>query len=186
MRRRIAKQKYLDSLEESLYQVWVNSYAEEYKELKEMWRNLETKAQGTTAIAGIFIAGAFTYISKIDSNTEQFERIFLIISTIFLVIAIWISVSALTIREAYKSPIGKNLDVSIEDARKNKNEPDFPEIVRKLSVNQLNTWRVARDSISDVCELKANRLWFAHSFLLAAVLAVALLLLFKLFNFHAG
>lgn len=50
------------SLQRELLEQVLEAYQTEYSELIQNGRNLETKAQGTTAIAGIFLGGLFGFL----------------------------------------------------------------------------------------------------------------------------
>ena len=96
----------VSSIREFLRKNLFDSYRDEYKEISDIWRGLETKAQGNIAIAGIFIAGAFAFIAKPETGIHWLEKQFLIASLVFLVISVVSSVLVLKVREVYFPPMG--------------------------------------------------------------------------------
>lgn len=180
MPEQITKSKSVE-LRKSLQTAVLDSYSEKYKELSEIWRNLETKAQGTITIAGIFIAGALAYIREISPQTYLYEKLFLGISIVCLIICVIYSILALYIRDVSGSPIGKILDDLAQKFFKVKNDKDFQAYIEKFPVNQCAAWRKTEESVCKEIKLKADHLLKAHIFLVLAVLIIALLSILKLF-----
>src|ERR1019366_359048 len=55
----------------ALLRLLVEFRKEEYGELSELWRNLDTKAQGVIALAGILLAAFIALITKVQSPVGQ-------------------------------------------------------------------------------------------------------------------
>ena len=88
---------------ESLLKAVIESYHEEYKVISDNCRNIEGKAQGSVAIAGIFIAGAFAYLQK-NITLVLYQKIILFIGVIFLILCVGFSILALRIRKLPAAP----------------------------------------------------------------------------------
>lgn len=186
MHMRVKKQNKLKEVKESFEKTLYDSYALEYKGLHEIWRSLDSKAQGTVAVAGIFIGGVFNYIRDIKATnplTPQYEKNFLAFSVLCLVICVLLSVWALRVREVKEPPIGKDLDQKIKDLLQNEAESDFDDHLKLFPVNRFQEWSVAHDDINKLNKSKATCLWWAHVSLMIAILTVALLSILKLLDF---
>src|SRR4028119_24929 len=96
---------HLTEIKELRKQAITNSY-DEYKELIATWRNLDTKAQGNITIAGIFIAGAFGYISKVDGQPALYEKLFFGLTIVLLITSVILAILVLRIRPVCSPPLG--------------------------------------------------------------------------------
>ena len=93
--------KFRDYLRDGL----VATYHEEYKERTELWRNLEAKAQGNVAIAGLVVTGVFAFVKDV-SGYALHERVLVACALLFLVGSLISSVIALRVRRAPRAPFG--------------------------------------------------------------------------------
>lgn len=163
---------------ESLIKAVLESYLDEYKESIANRKNLEAKAQGNVAIAGIFIAGIFALITKSDSHLNEVERFFLLIAMGFLVSSIVFSILVLQARTVPLPPLGSFIDYSVKRLLQ-VDDIDFHERLQRFSNNHLNRWRKVMSKVDTEVKLKASRLWIAQVLLVAAILSAALLAIIK-------
>jgi hypothetical protein len=56
----------------------LENYREEYRDLSETWRSLDTKAQGLGAIAGIFLAALFAWAREMPPTFGRSERLLVV------------------------------------------------------------------------------------------------------------
>lgn len=164
-------------LKESLRRAVLVAYREEYKELSDTWRGLETKAQGSIAIAGIFIAGAFAYIRDITPNSHPYEKLFLIIIVLCLVTSVVLSILALKIRTVAAPPMGEYIDQMVRDILNLNNDDELAERIVRFDNDQITTWRMVKKEAENANRLKARYLWRAQIFLMSAIATVALLMI---------
>lgn len=167
-------------IRESLQKAVLESYRDEYKELSEAWRNLESKAQGSVAIAGIFIGGAFAYIREIGSEAGRLEKVFLGASIICLIISVTFAVLALTVRKVAAPPIGEYVDGLVQDLLRLENDDDLVHRLPRFTGDQIDSWREVTTDAKQRTRSKANCLSGSHVFLVLAILAIALLSISKL------
>jgi hypothetical protein len=152
----------------------VESYREEYKEYANYWRNLEAKAQGNVAVAGIFIAGSFAFITRADPTLNVAERFFLLLSMGVLFLSVVFSVLVLKIRRLPAPPLGSFADYSVRHILE-VNAASFHERLRRFNNDHLNMWRNVTRQMVQALQVKADRLWVAQYLLITAILIVAML-----------
>ena len=169
-------------LRESLQKAVLESYRDEYKELSETWRNLESKAQGAVTIAGIFIAGAFAYIREVGPQAHRSDRVFLGASILSLMISVLLSIWALRVRTVAAPPIGEYVDNLVRDLLQVDNDAKLKERVMGFVTDQTDSWRRATRGAKESNKSKANYLLASHVFLVIAILTVALLSISKLWR----
>src|SRR6266852_3037846 len=78
----------------------LDTYRKEYAELSDVWKGIDTKAQGTATIAGVFVAAAFTFAKDLTGNKlDNLGRWLLAVAIFLLIVSIAFSVFALKMRE---------------------------------------------------------------------------------------
>jgi hypothetical protein len=169
----------ISEAKESLKKVVLESYLDEYKEYVANRRNLETKAQGNVAIAGIFIAGIFAFITKSDFGHNDFERLFVLLAMLFLVSSIVFSILVLRARTVPLPPLGSFTDYSVKRLLQVE-DTEFHERLRRFSSDHMNRWRMVITKVDKETNLKADRLWIAQVLLVIAILSAALMAIIKM------
>jgi hypothetical protein len=171
----------ISEAKESLKSTVLDSYLDEYKEYVANRRNLETKAQGNVAIAGIFIAGVFALITKSDFRLNEVERFVLLLAMGFLVSSIVFSILVLQARTVPSPPLGSFIDYSVKHLLKI-DDTEFYERLQLFSNDHMNRWRMVMSKTDKEIKLKANRLWVAQVLLVIAILSAALLAIVKVIS----
>ena len=164
----------------SLLSLNLDSYEKEYRELWEVWRHLENKAQGTIAISGIFVAGVFAFIHTSGPLSSVMEKILLSLSILLLIISIILSILVLRIREFISPPIGDSLDNLVKDITESKEEITSETILNFINDQSL-MWKKANKKLNEVNSSKAKYLLGAQWVLLAAIVIMAFLTLITLY-----
>lgn len=162
---------------QGLWESTIDAYYDEYKEYANYWRNLETKAQGSITVAGIFIAGAFALITKAGAPSET-ERAFLLFAVGFLLASVIFSILALKIRRIPAPPLGSFMDHSVSRLVE-LGDAEFNKRLGRLKVEHVNKWRSVMKRTTEAIKLKAERLWVGQLLLIMAVLTVAVLVSVK-------
>ena len=93
----------------------VESYREEYRELAQDWHALDTKAQGSIAVAGIFLAGTFAFIRNLTATDATGFLVLLVVTVIALLAAVLFGILALRIREVLVPPLGEQYKTLVDD-----------------------------------------------------------------------
>jgi ABC-type multidrug transport system fused ATPase/permease subunit len=164
---------------ESLLKTVLELYREEYKVIGENLHNLEGKAQGSVAIAGIFIAGAFAYLQK-NITLLHYQKIILCIGIIFLLICVGFSILALRIRKLPAAPMGQYLDKLVSDLLRG-NDPELLQRLPLIVNDQITSWREVRIGLVAANHRKGRYVWNGQIFLVMAIAFVGILTLFRIF-----
>lgn len=101
--------------EEDILEKVLESYSDEFKELSDTWKQLDQKAQGTTAIAGIFLAAVFAWARDVPSNLTPFELTILSLVVLLLAFSIGCALSSMRVRTATLRPFGRGTHDMADD-----------------------------------------------------------------------
>lgn len=159
----------------------INAFYDEYKELIAAWRNLDTKAQGNITIAGIFIAGAFGYISKVNQQPAIYEKALFTLTISLLITSVILAVLVLEIRTIFSAPLGNFVSENVKNISEVTDESDFVEYSRRIFYFHVARWQSVNLELTLANKNKGERLRQAQRFLLAAILVAALLTIIKTF-----
>jgi hypothetical protein len=160
----------------------ITAYQEQYKDMAETWKGLETKSQGNVAIAGIFIAGAFAIIKDILPSLLTVEKVLFSFALGFLVATIVLSILSLQVREVAEPPFGDHhyyLGKLLINAL---NENEFKEQISNAMNTQILWWQEAVMKAKEIILLKAKYLRTAQSLIMAAAILITALMLSKVFD----
>jgi len=161
---------------ESLLKTVLESYPEEYKEFVNNWHSLEGKAQGSVAIAGIFIAGAFAYLRENIALMNCYQKTLLGCGIVCLLITVAYSIMALRIRKLPAPPMGEYLDKIVCDLLRVK-DSELLERIPLFVQDQIIGWRIVRKGLSDSNLRKAKNIWIGQILLVGAILIIGILAL---------
>ena len=158
---------------ESLLSDVLTGYRDEYKELADIWKQLDSKAQGTITISGVFLAGVFAFARDLTDPTELWQKRLLTIATIFLVVSILSALRAIYVREVDIPPFGDGQNDLALDLIRNADVTDA-ETRRSYLRDQIRMWSVAN---GDVGALNDQKAWWtvrAQLILVAAIVCAAI------------
>jgi hypothetical protein len=153
---------------------------DEYKELINAWRTLDTKAQGNITIAGIFVAAAFAYLTKFD-RLGLGERVFLLFTVIFLIICVVLSLIVLQVREVpphYLGGLMRKVAGDLEGASQEKLRAYLPKVYNMHA----NLWSSTSEKLIKANKDKGEFLWLAQVSLIVAIVTAAMLVILKIFS----
>ncbi len=166
---------------EALRACVVNSYQEAYKERADNWKSLETKAQGSITVAGIFIAGAFAYIDKGAAGMTPPQQLLVVAAVVSLVASVLLAVYALKIQEILPPPYGGFVKVNVERFLDIGDEAEFRERVEYFDYDLTSQWEEVLSVIDRQLRKKVDLLANAQASLVFAVVVVAVLAISRLF-----
>jgi hypothetical protein len=93
----------------ALRQTALTEVQAEHADLWDAWKVVESKAQPIAALAGVFLAGVFTYLGQLPANATAAEHCLLLAISVLLVAcavcalaAIWVA----NVRSPYLSSVG--------------------------------------------------------------------------------
>jgi hypothetical protein len=157
----------------------IEAYTNEYKELADTWRNVESKAQNAITIAGIFIASAFAYVRDIKPETHKSEKVLLAVSVCFLIATVILSILALKLRKVAAPLMGENMNSLVGDLLRLSDDEGFLERLPNYYNDQSALWRQVTEETHNANQSKARFLWWAHITLVAAIVVVACITVLK-------
>jgi hypothetical protein len=146
-------------------------YRDEYAAGLDLWRDIERKAQGVVAIAGIVLTGLFAivraeHVQAIGLATE------LCVVVISLGLAVVSAVSALWTRRLSTPPQAYLLEQSAGDIAKVISKSSADEHLSRFVEGQLNDWKLSVAEIKRANEKKAQDLNLSHKFVLLSMLSL--------------
>lgn len=152
----------------------LEAYREEHRDINEAWRQLDAKAQGTAAIAGVFLAAAFVFVREINSlKPSLWTRAGLVVAIGCLVTSVALAVVAMRVRQVSAAPLGEPVEQLAEDLMAVADEAErlarMPAFVR----DQVAPWKEVNEELRKAIQSKAESVSRAQLWLLAAIGAVA-------------
>jgi hypothetical protein len=194
-----------ETIKTELLQASLSAYTSGYRVLADDWRNLDTKAQGTVAIAGVFLAGAFGFVKSITDRKPQIEGSVAVVSRFCLIStekcvakgtvesgllalavvglfsAILLAVLSLRVR-SIRSPSGEEVDTMARDAATLIGTADESGISDRFIAEQRLLWLDAVEETFREYLQKAKHLARAQLAILLGATSVAVLTLIEIFN----
>ncbi len=147
----------------------IMSFQEEYKDLYDTWKCLDSKAQATATIAGIFLAAAFALAREIPVTFVAYQTVLLATSIALLVITVCLSLIGLQIRRIYAPPIGENSQKLIRDLLPSLSESERDARLSAFLGDRYRLWEQANVDFKCKSSGKARWVASAQGFLLAAI-----------------
>jgi len=159
-------------------------YVSEYGDLVSTWQSLETKAQGTVAIAGIFLAASFNFAREIPAGTGYLQRGVLAVCVVALTAAILFAIGALRVRSIFRRPGGSSLDQQVQALSRGETLPSDSQLLR-MDWDFVRGWRAVIEEFASANGRKARALRRAHTVLAIGALAVSALTVYSILTFNA-
>ncbi len=155
----------------------LDGYKDAYDQARDDWKSLDTKAQGTVAIAGIFISGIISIFRQLSSDVLDFNHLLLGFSILNSGVAVALAAATLWIRRSRIPPAGVEAR-SLADRAIGSGQPVHPlETERAFVQEQITGWDASVQSIRAEYTKKASRLLYSQILLLAVVAPVVIVLL---------
>jgi hypothetical protein len=194
-----------DKIKADLVQASLTSYAGGYRALADDWKNLDGKAQGTVAIAGVFLAGVFGFVKSLADRKPQVdgsievatrfcvtgtdscitqrnaESLLLGLAVLGLFSAVLLAVMTLRVR-LVRSPSGAEVDEMAQDAARLVGGGHDQDIPQRFVAEQLVLWRDAVVETGREYLRKGRQLEHAQLAILVGASAVTVLTLIEIFN----
>ena len=164
----------MDSTRGDLLRMVLETHRNEYTELSETWRTLDTKAQGLGALAGIFLAAAFAWARDLPKVASLLDRSVVIGTIVLLVLAVVGAVRALQVRAVAPSPFGSETEDMLRDILAKSKESELPERVLAFNNDQITLWKDTNKEVRRFNDDKADWISFGQYMLLSAAALVAL------------
>jgi hypothetical protein len=149
---------------------------DEQDRLLDTWKQMDAKAQGTAAIAGLFLAAAFAFVRNTGLAITAQEKVLLGVSLFALVCSIGASIWVLLLREASSPLSASQVGKMVTDALRMPKE-EASERYDALLFDTLSVWEVVTESLRSQLESKTRFLRWAQNALLVSTIAVLILTL---------
>jgi hypothetical protein len=94
----------------ALRQTALTEIQAEHADLWDAWKVVESKAQPIAALAGVFLAGVFTYLGQLPANATPLEHYFLLAISVLLVTCAVCALRAIWVADV-RSPYLSSVDV---------------------------------------------------------------------------
>lgn len=162
-----------EALGAELSRIALETHRSEYAELSEIWRNLDTKAQGLGALAGIFLAAALAWARELPTDATAPVRAVVIGTIVLLVLTIVAAVFALQVRAVTASPLGPETEEMLQDILGKAKDGEQEQRLVAFNNDQIAAWKDTNDAVRGFNESKAQWVSFGQVTLLIAALIVA-------------
>ncbi len=158
------------------------SFQEEYKDLYDTWKSVDSKAQATATIAGIFLAAAFALARDIPATFFMYQRVLLAVSIGLLVITVCLCLIGLQIRRIYAPPIGENSKKLIEDLLPNLTENEKSARLSAFLDDRYSLWEQVNSDFKAKFVGKTRWVVSAQGCLFAAIVVATTVTLLVVIN----
>ncbi len=160
----------------------LEAYKFEYKDYSAWWDNLERKAQGTIAIAGIILAGGFAFVRQISENKPLFHEQLLLIGVVLLLLgAIAFAVISLIVREVQSPPKAGEIAELAQEILETKDVENLSDRVAGIVYDQSNLWKECNQKLYDVCKKKGKNLSISQVLVLLATAMISAVTISEVF-----
>jgi hypothetical protein len=158
----------------------IAAYEAEYRDLADNWRSLDGKAQGTVAIAGVFIGGALAFVQSLYADGPVCMKLVVGLGVLLLLVSVGFALGVLRIRTVNAPPDGDGVRLLVNNVLA-ADRAERPARYLGYLEDRLMAWKKAIDEVASANDSKATDLWTAQRFLGASVVTFALLVLLQLF-----
>jgi hypothetical protein len=158
----------------------LTAYEVEYRDLADNWRSLDGKAQGTVAIAGVFIGGAVAFAQRLSSDSSNAMRTAVGLGVLLLLVCVGFAISVLRIRTVNAPPDGDSVRKLVADLLEVSESERAGRYLGYLE-DRVVAWKTGIDEVASVNDSKATALWRAQLSLAAAIGAFAILIVLQLY-----
>lgn len=160
----------------------LESYRREFDQLTSTFRDLDGKAQGTAAIAGVFLAACVGFSGKLEDFNFSLFRGVLAIAVVSLVAVVAFSLRTLAIRDVTSAPSGESVQNILTQLRGIESDADFETRLGFLYGDITSLWKACVRDRREANAAKASHVWSAQRSLVASALLVAILILAVIFR----
>lgn len=152
----------------------LQAYENEYAVKTSLWEQIERKAQGTIAIAGIMLAGGFAFARQLDVSVGSLQKFLLVGIIVILLFGIWQCVKALKVTTIDVPPTADEIRQLGDDALWFPESSKLPDLVNGLRYDLLDLWSVCNKVLGEKCEEKAILVGRSQSAILISALLIGL------------
>lgn len=152
----------------------LQAYENEYTDKTSLWEQIERKAQGSIAIAGIMLAGGLAFASQLGASVGSLQTFLLVGVVVTLLFSIWQCVKALKVKTIEVPPTADDVRQLADDALRFAEKSKLPDLVNGLRYGLLDLWSAYNQVLAEKCEEKAVFVGRSHSAILISALVIAI------------
>lgn len=166
---------------ERILESTLRGFAEEYSELSENWRSLDSKAQGAITVSGLFLAGLLAFARTLIESSSYLEKSALTAAILLLIISVIFSLNVLRVRTVESPPIGKTLRSLVDELLSDEDDLDVEARCNFLR-DHSEMWKTTNAAVQRVNDSKASSLYRGQVFLIVAIVFAALATWFRIWT----
>jgi hypothetical protein len=136
---------------------------------------LETKAQGATAIAGVFLGATISILTRGSENLSDLQRGLILAIAALLALAVVLAVSALVPRTLPVALNPENRFRTVRDLLTLDDDTEFMSLLADFYAGEKDEWVATINRLSQVCGEKARFVFGAQLATGGAIIAAVLL-----------
>jgi hypothetical protein len=156
----------------------LDDFRQEYADAVETWRALETKAQVSITVGGVFLAATFAFARDLD-KLDSAQKLLLSSAIVLLVVTVLCGLAVFHVVEIQAPPLGTFAQVGVFDILK-KPDGELQGYLERFSQDQATTWRSAIEGVAAANNRKADWVWRAQLSLVIAITATAAFTIYRL------
>ena len=149
----------------------------EYTSLADTWRSLEQKAQGTTAIVGIFLAAATLLFGQAD-QLPALAGYSLVGAVIFLVLSVLFALWSLLVRDFQTVEGTEDVIKAAEDVLGAHDDREASKTIPAYVTDRTAKWQEANTALHEQNQKKAKAVGRAQILLMIAVVLLLVVFVF--------
>jgi hypothetical protein len=154
----------------------LDSYRKEFDQLSASFRDLDSKAQGTAGIAGIFLAASLTYLNRLNGLDTKWKQVLMIVAVTGLICSIAFCLYALRIRRIAGQPSGEDLEELLAALVNTNDEEVLEARLGYFYGDAARLWRKIVTERRLINDQKALQIWSAQRSLMVTAISIALLI----------
>lgn len=151
----------------------LDSFRNEFSDLSDTWKLLDTKAQGLAAVTGVFLAALIGWATSTQSDIKSSSSAVLILGILLLLIAMIASVLALLIRRVAAPHFAETLAKMVADITSRDGKKISAETIINFTNDQLKIWSTTNANIRSHLEWKAFDIHVGQIAFLGAAIAIS-------------
>lgn len=178
---RLAQESDTPRVDLDLLKLALQAHGEAYKDLTQSWRGVETKAQGTAAVAGVFLAGAFAFARELPQNVRPEASRLLIGTVLLLILSAIIALWSQRIQQMPYPPSSVSVHQWIEDIRRSDPADERSARLVGFYEDYNDAWLTTNTRLITIINRKARFVLVSQVALLIAGVLVAVLTVLVVF-----
>jgi hypothetical protein len=162
----------------ALIKLSLDAHRQEYGELSEIWKQIDTKAQNNVQLAGFLLAALVAFLTKGDQPTVA-QRSLLALIAVGLFGTIGACVDALRIRSVEGPPHFGDLQETIEDLLRLVPEETRSSRAADFLRQNIEMWKSSNETTRRTLDAKTQRLSYAQGVILVSALLVMIFVVLR-------